>query len=142
MESLSPHLIRRVRREPDLARVLVGLETLNGSLILQRRNNAAALPLARTLGMAPVGSSDAHEPALIGACVTRFMGHTSADLRRQLEFGFTQAFSAQPSGASGLLPADWRPRCFAYGADGPRANSAMNSPVRLPHPAPYFSEGP
>lgn len=139
MESLSPHVIRCARREGDLARVLVGLEILNGSLIFRRRSSVVAQPLAQSLNMAQVGNSDAHSVALIGSGLTRFIGHTGADLRRALECSFTQAFAGQPSGALGVA-ADWLPRYLLRCAGWATTNADSEQPVRLSRLANGLSE--
>jgi hypothetical protein len=123
-------MIRQVRRDSDLARVLVGLETINGSLLFGHRSSVVAQPLAQALGMAQVGNSDAHSVALIGSGATRFMGRTAADLRRQLEFGFTQALAGPPTGALGVA-VDWLPRYLLRCAGWATAHPRADQPLRL-----------
>jgi len=130
MESLSPRVIRRIRRSSDLARILVGVETLNGSLIFRRRSSVVAPPLAQALGMAHVGNSDAHSVALIGSGVTRFAGHTAADLRRGLETSSTQAFADQPQAALAVA-ADWLPRYLLRRAGWVTTSRTFDEPLRL-----------
>lgn len=139
IDSLTPDLIRRARRESDLAKVLVGVETLNGCLLFNRRSSIVAEPLARALGMAHVGNSDAHSVALIGAGLTRFMGHGAADLRRALEFGLTQAMAGQPTGAPAVA-ADWLPRYLLRCAGWVTSNPASDAPVQLGYLAHRLSE--
>jgi len=139
MDSLSARVIRRIRRGGDLARVLVGLETLNGSLIFRRRSSALAQPLAQALGMAHVGNSDAHSPALIGSGMTRFVGQTAADLRRALESSCTQALALEPTGALAVA-ADWLPRYVLRCAGWAAANPHADQPVRLSRLAGRLSE--
>ena len=62
---------------------LDGLETLNASLVREVANSRAA-HLAQRLGLASVGSSDAHHLAAIGRAYTRFPGRTAEDLRRAI----------------------------------------------------------
>ena len=69
--------------DPEVARVLVGIETFNGGLVFPR-TNAIAVDLCRTLGLASMGSSDSHILATIGQGTTEFEGRTAADVRAAL----------------------------------------------------------
>lgn len=82
--SLSGEILRQVLREPDIARVLVGIETFNGGLVYTR-SNRAALEIAQSLDVARVGNSDSHILQTIGQGSSEFPGHSAQDLRRALE---------------------------------------------------------
>lgn len=81
--SLGADYITWALNDPDLSRVLVGIETINGSLPLAYSNERAK-QLCRRLGVAETGSSDAHMGWMIGSVVTRFPGRSAEDLRRSL----------------------------------------------------------
>jgi predicted metal-dependent phosphoesterase TrpH len=130
MKSLSPALIGLARREARLARVLVGVETLNGSLISRQRSHLVAQPLAQALSLAPVGCSDAHSVALIGSGLTRFEGWTAADLRQQLELGTTQVVAGQCADPLSIIT-DWLARYSLRRAGWVTASRGFNQPVHL-----------
>lgn len=67
---------------------LDGLETFNASVILPGSNRKAAR-VARQLGLAATGGSDAHTLRAIGTGVTHFLGSTGVDLRRALQVSQT-----------------------------------------------------
>jgi len=82
--SLSEKTIRDALHHPDVARVLVGVEVFNAGIV-HRGGNINAQTMARTLPVAPVGSSDSHLIWTIGRGVTGFSGRTVDDLRCALE---------------------------------------------------------
>jgi predicted metal-dependent phosphoesterase TrpH len=67
-----------------------GLEVHNAGIVFPGCNLLARW-LARKLNMAVTGSSDAHSLGAIGSGVTRFPGHSAADLRLALEQRLTVA---------------------------------------------------
>jgi predicted metal-dependent phosphoesterase TrpH len=82
--SLSPEAIRRALKDPELARVLVGVEVYNAGMFLPGRN-AVAQQLADDLPVAQIGNSDAHLLWMLGKGATLFSGKTAAELRTALE---------------------------------------------------------
>jgi hypothetical protein len=81
--SVSFQTIRQILQIPDAARILAGIETYNGGLVLTHRN-AFVAAISQTLNLAQVGNSDAHVLRTIGQGATRFKGKTVADLRLAL----------------------------------------------------------
>jgi predicted metal-dependent phosphoesterase TrpH len=106
--SLSAQVIRQALADPDLARVLVGIEVWNGGLI-RSGSNRRAQALASQLSVARVGSSDAHLTWSIGFAVTRFAGSTASDLRRALEQHETEAILRYQTAGAHFL-ARWAAR--------------------------------
>lgn len=88
--SLNREAIRKAIADPDIARVLVGVETFNGGLVYMR-SNQAALEITQTLDLARVGNSDSHILQTIGQGATQFNGHSALDLRLALEKHTTMA---------------------------------------------------
>jgi predicted metal-dependent phosphoesterase TrpH len=88
MHSLGSYPIMKALRDPDVARVLIALETYNAS-ILHKGNNEYARELAERLSMPQTGSSDAHFLKAIGLGATEFPGHTRKDLLAALKNGST-----------------------------------------------------
>jgi hypothetical protein len=88
MHSLGSYPIMKALRDPDAARILIGLETYNAS-ILNKGNNAYARRLAEHLEITQTGSSDAHFLKAIGLGATEFPGHTRKDLLAALQNGST-----------------------------------------------------
>lgn len=82
--ALSATTIRRLLDKPDLAKVLLGIETFNAGLLYYRKSNRLAKLLAQTLPVAHTANSDAHTPWMIGAGRTAFPGNTGLDLRLAL----------------------------------------------------------
>ncbi len=82
--SLSEKTIREALHDPDVARVLVGIEIFNAGLVY-RVGNIEAQALARSLPCAPIGSSNSHVIWTIGKGVTNFSGQTAGDVRQALE---------------------------------------------------------
>lgn len=82
--SLSLRSIQAALEHPLAGQVLSGIEVCNmnptHSLFNKRSARAAA-----SLSLARIGSSDAHLADMVGAGLTRFNGHTPADLRHAIE---------------------------------------------------------
>jgi predicted metal-dependent phosphoesterase TrpH len=79
MHSLGSYPIMKALRNPDLAKVLIAIETYNAT-ILNKANNDYARKLADHLEIAQTGSSDAHILNTIGLGATEFQGYTRKDL--------------------------------------------------------------
>jgi predicted metal-dependent phosphoesterase TrpH len=83
ISGLRAAVVRAALADPQVARTLVGVETFNGGLFLPH-TNAVAEELGRSLGLARVGSSDAHVLTSIGHGMTGFEGSSAAELRAAL----------------------------------------------------------
>jgi len=88
MHSLGSYPIMKALRDPDVARVLIALETYNAT-ILNKVYNEFAHRLAEHLEIAQTGSSDAHILKTIGLGATEFPGQTRKDLLAALHKGLT-----------------------------------------------------
>jgi predicted metal-dependent phosphoesterase TrpH len=86
--SLGSYPIMKALRNPEVARVLVAIETYNAGTI-EKANNRYARILANHLGISQTGSSDAHTLKAIGLGATEFPGRTSKDLLSALRSGVT-----------------------------------------------------
>jgi hypothetical protein len=129
MYSISPECIRRARKDADLARVLVGIETFNASLFY-RGGNAIGLPLAHSLNMASLGNSDAHLLSMIGRGMTGFTGNTASAFRRALEDGITQAVR-RPLVARTNIVVDWLSLYLLRQAGWITWNPAPGQPLQI-----------
>ncbi len=90
--TIAPHMIPRYLTHPGVL-IEVGIdavEIFNAGAITPG-NNWLAQRVFGKLGLPVVGNSDAHLPENIGAGITRFEGHTAADLRESLALGCTTA---------------------------------------------------
>lgn len=88
MHSLGSYAIMKALKDPDVARILIALETYNAS-ILNKVYNEFARRLAENLEITQTGSSDAHIFKAIGLGATEFPGHTHEDLLAALRNGLT-----------------------------------------------------
>ena len=79
MKSLSAYSILKALRNPDVARILIAIETYNATTIDKMSNHYARI-LAERLDIAQTASSDAHIVEAIGLGVTEFDGHSAQDL--------------------------------------------------------------
>jgi len=79
MKSLSAYSILNVLRDPDVARILIAIETFNGTTIDKMSNHYARI-LADRLEIPQTASSDAHVVEAIGLGATEFDGHTAQHL--------------------------------------------------------------
>jgi len=118
--ALSAYSIREALRDRDTARILIGIETYNAT-VMDRACNEAARILAERSDIAQTGSSDAHVIGAIGLGATFFPGYTVDDLvaalwngttqvRRQPEWGPAHILGSWAAGylkskAAGLRPA-------------------------------------
>lgn len=82
--SLNRETLWKALADPQIAQVLVGVETFNGGLVYTR-SNQAALEITHSLDIASVGNSDSHILQTIGQGATEFEGQSSLDLRQALE---------------------------------------------------------
>ncbi|MGC1378817.1 MAG: PHP domain-containing protein [Anaerolineales bacterium] len=89
MHSLGAFAIRQALRDPDAARILIGIETYN-AMLLDRDSNDAARILAERSDIAQTGSSDAHIVNAVGLGATVFPGDTVLQLAAALWTGATQ----------------------------------------------------
>jgi len=81
--SVTFETIQQALEVPGVAEVLVGIEAVNGGLVLTRRN-ASVEVRSRELPLAQCGNSDSHVLATIGQSSTEFVGKTAEDLRKAL----------------------------------------------------------
>lgn len=88
MKSLSAYSIKRALRKPDVAQILIGIETYNATAIDKMSNHYAHI-LGEHLGIAKLGNSDAHVSQAIGLGATEFEGHTVKDLLKAIRNGRT-----------------------------------------------------
>jgi predicted metal-dependent phosphoesterase TrpH len=106
--SLKLDLVCRTLEDPELARILVGIEAFNAGL-LHLADNRGATALARDLPVARLGNSDAHILRMIGTGTTWFQGTTAGDLRRALENRSTEEVVYRPRPRA-LVVAEWGAR--------------------------------
>jgi predicted metal-dependent phosphoesterase TrpH len=103
--SLQPDLIHRTMQDPELAKILVGMEIFNACMWMMGWNGVA-VELALEHPFALVGNSDAHVLMMIGKGATSFHGKTAATLRQDLEAKHTMTVTMRPDPRL-LLAADW-----------------------------------
>ena len=89
MKSLNAYSILRALRNPDVVRILIGIETYNATTIDKMSNHYAHI-LGSRLNLAQTASSDAHVVEAIGLGATEFGGHTAQDLIKALQTGNIQ----------------------------------------------------
>ena len=83
MKSLMPASILKALKHPVAGKVLIGIESYNGTAI-DRISNHYARIFANTLNIAHTGNSDAHVIDTIGFGTTEFPGTTATDLLKAL----------------------------------------------------------
>jgi hypothetical protein len=81
IDAIQKSRLREGLLNPEVARTVLGIESINGGLI--RRNHLAA-GLAEEFHLASVGSSDGHNIDAIGRVVTQFEGSSIRDLKTAL----------------------------------------------------------
>ncbi|GAB4402434.1 MAG: CehA/McbA family metallohydrolase [Anaerolineales bacterium] len=84
MKSLKPASILKALKHPMAGKVLIGIETYNGTAI-DRVSNHSTHIFAKGLKIARTGNSDAHIIDTIGFGATEFPGATAADLLKALQ---------------------------------------------------------
>jgi predicted metal-dependent phosphoesterase TrpH len=89
MKSMSARSILKAHREPEVARLLIPIESYNATAI-DRMSNHYTRILAERLDIAQTASSDAHVVEAIGLGATEFDGHTSQHLIDALRKGNVQ----------------------------------------------------
>jgi predicted metal-dependent phosphoesterase TrpH len=87
--------LRMALEDPDLRRVLVGVEAYNGGPLIGW-SNGSAKELPARLDLAEVANSDAHVVWTIGHAATYFEGRTMDDLRWSLATCRTRAMVQDP----------------------------------------------
>lgn len=102
MKSLSAYSIFRALRDPQVEKILIGIETYNATT-LDRAGNLSAKIWAERLNVAQTGSSDAHVLEAIGLGATVFPGHTISDLVAALWTGTTQVRKGPEWGTAQVL---------------------------------------
>lgn len=75
--------IRAALKNPEVAKVLVGIEAFNGGLVYTRRNPMVAEE-CRKIPLALTGNSDAHTLPMLGQGMTYFYGTSLADYKAAL----------------------------------------------------------
>jgi len=90
MKSLTWNSISSTIRKPDLAKILIAIETYNATS-LDKEGNHYAEVLATRYHIAKTGNSDAHILDAIGLGMTEFPGTSAADLLSALQNGTTVA---------------------------------------------------
>jgi predicted metal-dependent phosphoesterase TrpH len=83
MKSLSAYSIMRALRNPEVAGILIAVETFNATTIDKMSNHYARI-LARRLDITQTASSDAHIVEAIGLGAIEFDGHTARELTKAL----------------------------------------------------------
>ncbi len=90
--TITPHMLPRYLSHPEVL-IEMGIDAVEifnaGSLT--PGSNWLARRVFGKLGLPVTGGSDAHLPESIGLAVTRFKGHTAAELRESLAQGTTAA---------------------------------------------------
>jgi hypothetical protein len=86
MKSLGAYSILKALRDPDVARILIAIESYNATTIDKMSNHYARI-LANRLNITQIASSDAHILETIGLGATDFDGHTARDLIKALFTG-------------------------------------------------------
>ncbi len=137
---VSAEAIFGILDHPHLARILVGIETFNAGLILQRNINRKARQLADMLPLAQVANSDAHTPWMVGAARSEFRGFTAREMRSALEKRATYPIIQKDLPGAAIL-ADWglfytlRRAGFAIDNPAPETSLRLN---RSAYPIPSF----
>lgn len=86
MKSLSAYSILKALRHPDVARILIAIETYNATTIDSMSNHYARI-LAERLGITQTASSDAHVLEAIALAAVEFEGRSAQDLLAALRKG-------------------------------------------------------
>jgi predicted metal-dependent phosphoesterase TrpH len=127
--SLSPAAIRQAVADPEIARVMVGIETFNAGLV-HLKSNQIAQKLAERLPVARLGNSDAHLLWVIGRGMTEFYGWTALNLRYAMESHRTRAVPG-PSYSSARLVGHWLSRFLLRRAGWVTGNAGPQAPLKL-----------
>jgi len=100
--SLTFEVIRNALEVPGVAEVMVGIEAINGGLVLTRQN-AEVEAECKTMPLAQCGNSDAHVLTTIGQGRTEFKGRSAEDLRKALIAHTTTALQGKGLDGVGVL---------------------------------------
>ncbi|BAJ64380.1 PHP domain-containing protein [Anaerolinea thermophila] len=127
--SLDFKTIQEALQDPDVRRILVGVEAFNGGLVYTRQNPMVEKQ-AQSLPLAMVGNSDAHILRMIGQGATHFPGNTAQELRHALETRSTAVFKG--NGLSGLnVMRDYLPHFFLRKIGWVTHNPHPQAPLRF-----------
>ncbi len=126
--ALSETSIRGALENPEVSRILVGMEVYNAGLIYQR-SNLLAQKLIQDLPLSAVGSSDSHMLITLGAGATEFPGRTAADLRQALLERRTQFRVIRQRSGLQIL-GSWLPRIMLRKAGWIAWNETPSAPIR------------
>ena len=97
VSSISEIRLAQALQYPEVAAVLVGLETFNAGLVYQKSNRVAH-GLAKRYHLAGTGNSDAHVSWMIGMGASLFPGKTAAELKQSLIMRQTrEIYAGKPS---------------------------------------------
>ena len=102
MKSLNAYSIKKALRHPEVAGILIGLETYNATTI-DRLGNHYAHILGEHLNITKLGNSDAHVLEAIGLGTTEFTGHTVEDLIKAIRSGETVIHKKKTWSAARIL---------------------------------------
>jgi predicted metal-dependent phosphoesterase TrpH len=137
--SLHPQIIRDALADPDVARVLIGIEVHNAGLVHKASNKMAKL-LANSLPVAQLGNSDAHLLWMIGKATTYFPGCTAEGLRRALENRTTRAIVGPPAQPVRIV-GHWLTRYLLRRVGWVAWNAGPQYPIQFGRPAPIELPG-
>jgi predicted metal-dependent phosphoesterase TrpH len=127
--SLDFKTIWNALQDPDVRRILVGVESFNGGLVYTRQNPVVERQ-SRSLPLAQVGNSDAHILRMIGQGATIFSGNTAQELRYALEAKTTGVYKG--NGLNGLnVMRDYLPHFFLRKFGWVTHNHHPQDPLRL-----------
>lgn len=127
--SLSPNAIRTALSDPEISRILVGIEAYNAGLV-HKGSNQLAQELAKALPVAPVANSDAHVLWMIGKGFSEFYGRTAADLRTALETHQTFAIAGSSSNPAKIV-STWLSGYLLRRAGWVTANAGPHAPIKF-----------
>lgn len=138
--ALNASSIRRALQNPDLAKILLGIETFNAGL-LYAGSNARAARLAEDLNVAATGSSDAHLLWMVGQGVTAFPGNSAADLRIALANRTTRAVKIKKTNGIRIL-GSWLPHIVLRRAGWVTGNLGPDAPLHIGRSASFSASLP
>lgn len=131
--SLSAQAIHSALNDPDVSRILVGIEVYNAGLVY-KATNYIAQRLADELPLAQLGNSDAHMLWMIGRGATWFAGGSAAGLRHALERGATQPVVGKACKSFDVV-GQWLTRMALRRVGWVTWNAGPQAPIRFGRPA-------
>jgi hypothetical protein len=137
--SLRPHIVTEALKDPDVARVLVGIEVFNAGIV-HKGGNAMAQALADRLPVAQLGNSDAHMLWMVGRGTTYFPGSTAQGLRQALEKRATYAIPG-PACKPASVASHWLARYLMRKIGWVAWNAGPQFPIQFGRPAPLDFSG-